>query len=58
MKYILVIAFCLVSLILAINLVECKPQLTFSTNWDGGKRSDNADYNDFDSQLYGKPIFN
>ena len=51
-KVTLIVGLCLFGFLLLINMADSKPQLTFSTNWDGGKRS--SDYNDLDSRLYGK----
>lgn len=53
MNRLVILGLCLVTFVLLISVTESKPQLTFSTNWDGGKRSGNSDYNEIES-LYGK----
>jgi hypothetical protein len=49
MNKISLVGLTLIGLMLVINMADSSPQLTFSTNWDGGKRSDNSEsieYND------------
>ena len=43
MNKISLVALTLIGLMLVINMAESSPQLTFSTNWDGGKRSESSE---------------
>ena len=55
MNKISLIGLAFVALTLVISMAESSPQLTFSTNWDGGKRSENSDSIEYnDNQIIGE----